>query len=202
MKIICIGRNYAKHAKEMKNELPSEPVFFLKPETSVLKDSVFFYPDFSKNIHYECEIIVKISRMGKHIKEKFAHKYYDQIGLGIDFTARDIQKEAKEAGLPWEKAKAFDQSAAISSQFINKTELNLADLRFQLDLNGKTVQSGSSADMIFNIDHLISYVSSFITLKTGDLLFSGTPEGIGAVKAGDQLIGRIGDKIMFEIKIK
>lgn len=202
MKIICIGRNYAKHAKEMKSEIPTEPVFFLKPDTAVLKDDTFYYPDFSSDIHYECEVVVKISRMGKHISEEFAHKYYEKIGLGIDFTARDLQKKCKEKGLPWEIAKGFDQSAVVSKEFIDKSELNLEELHFSLHRNNECVQNGSSTDMVFSIDQVIAYLSKFITLKVGDLIFTGTPEGVGPIQKGDRLLGKLEDKTLFDIHIK
>jgi len=202
MKIICIGRNYAKHAKEMQSEVPTEPVFFLKPDTAILKDQTFFYPDFSEDIHYECELVVKISRMGKHIAEEFAHKYYEKIGLGIDFTARDLQKQCKEKGLPWEIAKGFDQSAVVSKEFIDKSELNLQELNFSLLQNEEEVQNGTSSDMIFSIDQLISYLSKFITLKVGDLIFTGTPEGVGPVTQGDELVGKLENQELFRIRIK
>lgn len=203
MKIICIGRNYAEHAKEMKSQLPSEPIFFLKPDTSYLKPgNPFFIPSFSNNIHYECEIVVKICKVGKNISEKFAPKYYNEIGLGLDFTARDLQEKCKEKGLPWEIAKAFEGSSPISKRFIDKSSLDLNNLSFSLLQNNKTVQQGNTKDMIFNIDKIISYVSKFMTLKTGDLIYTGTPAGVGKVNIGDCLIGYIGEKQMFEVRIK
>lgn len=203
MKIICIGRNYAEHAKEMKSQLPSEPIFFLKPDTSYLKPgNPFFIPSFSNNIHYECEIVVKICKVGKNISEKFAPKYYNEIGLGLDFTARDLQEKCKEKGLPWEIAKAFEGSSPISKRFIDKSSLDLINLSFSLLQNNKTVQQGNTKDMIFNIDKIISYVSKFMTLKTGDLIYTGTPAGVGKVNIGDCLIGYIGEKQMFEVRIK
>ncbi len=202
MKIICIGRNYADHAKEMKSELPKEPIFFLKPDTALNKDNKFYLPDFTSNLHHEIELVVKISKVGKHISEEFAHKYYNEIGLGIDFTARDVQAECKNKGLPWEKAKAFDNSALISKQFIDKSDLNLDDVSFNLNINKKTVQAGSSKDMIFSIDQLIAYVSQYITLKVGDLIYTGTPEGVGPVKTNDQLTGYLQGKEMFSLHIK
>ena len=203
MKIICIGRNYADHAKEMKAEIPSAPLFFMKPDTALLKSgNPFYFPDFTNEIHYECEVVVKISKPGKHISEKFAHKYYDEIGLGIDFTARDLQQACKEKGLPWEIAKAFDSSAVISNEFISKTDLNLEELKFELEKNGEVVQNGNTRDFIFTIDQIISYVSQFVTLKTGDLIFTGTPAGVGPIVIGDELRGKIGDKLLFEVSIK
>lgn len=203
MKIICIGRNYADHAKELKNEIPAEPVFFLKPDTALLKDNEPFYlPEFTTDLHYECEVVVKIAKVGKNIQEKFVHKYYEQISLGIDFTARDLQSKCKEKGLPWEMAKAFDNSAPLSSVFIDKKNVNLNDLKFHLDINGTTVQKGTTNDWIFHIDQVIAYVSRFMTLKTGDLIFTGTPAGVGPVAIGDRLEGYIGDQKMFDFEIR
>lgn len=203
MKIICIGRNYADHAKELKNEVPKEPVFFLKPDSALLqKSKIFFYPEFSKDLHYEVEVVIKINKVGKHIEEKFAHKYYDEIGLGIDFTARDIQKQCKEKGLPWEKAKAFDQSAVLSRNFIPKNDLDISNLNFSLKKNKELVQKGTTKDMLFSMDQIISYISQFITLKKGDLIYTGTPAGVGPVYLNDELEGFIQDKKMFEVKVK
>ena len=202
MKIICIGRNYADHAKEMNSELPTEPVFFFKPDLAILRGHKFYIPDFTKEVHYEVELVVKINRVGKHIDKKFAHKYYDQIGLGIDFTARDIQKECKAKGLPWEKAKAFENSAVLSKSFIPKSELDLGNTEFSLTLNDNKVQSGHTSDMIFNVDDIIAYISKFVTLKIGDLIYTGTPAGVGPVVIGDKLKGFIKDKEMFAIEIK
>lgn len=203
MKIICIGRNYREHAKELKNEIPKEPVFFMKPETAVLKNGAPFYlPDFSSEIHHELELVILISKNGKNIAEKFASTYYDKIGLGIDFTARDLQQACKEKGLPWEKAKAFDNSAPLGD-FISKSELqNLNDLSFQLHINGELRQEGNSRDMLFHFDQIIAYVSQFITLKTGDLLFTGTPAGVGPVKIGDQLEGTLNGKKLLSFLVK
>ncbi|MCH2225652.1 MAG: fumarylacetoacetate hydrolase family protein [Crocinitomicaceae bacterium] len=203
MKIICIGRNYADHAKEMSSPIPEEPMFFMKPDTSILRPGTpFFYPDFSSDIHYECEIVLKINRVGKKISTRFAHKYYDEIGLGIDFTARDLQKKCKEKGHPWEIAKSFESSAPISRDFISKSELDLNNLSFSLKQNETTVQQGNTADMIFNFDTLVSYVSQFMTLKKGDLIYTGTPAGVGPIAIGDILYGYIGDREMFKIRIK
>lgn len=204
MKIICIGRNFADHAKELNNEQPSEPVVFLKPDTSLLRNNdPFFIPDFSNDVHHEVEIVVKINRVGKNIQPKFAHKYYDEIGLGIDFTARDLQFALKDKGLPWEKAKAFDSSAAISKKFIKKEELgDLQNLTFSLNKNNEQVQLGNTNQMIFNIEELICYVSKFFTLKIGDLIYTGTPSGVSKVDINDELTGFIGDKKMFEFKVK
>lgn len=203
MKIICIGRNYADHAVEMKSELPTSPIFFLKPDTSYLKPgNPFFYPSFTNDLHYECEVVVKLCKVGKNISEKFAHTYYNEIGLGIDFTARDLQDKCKEKGLPWEIAKSFEHSAPISKEFISKEELNLTQLAFRLEKNGEIVQEGSTKDMIFSIDKIIAYVSQFMTLKTGDLIYTGTPKGVGPIAIGDVLTGFIEDRKMFDVKIK
>jgi 2-keto-4-pentenoate hydratase/2-oxohepta-3-ene-1,7-dioic acid hydratase in catechol pathway len=203
MKIICIGRNYAEHAKELGNATPTEPVFFLKPDTAISpKGHPFFIPDFTDNVHYEVEVVIRINRLGKHIEERFAHKYYSEIGLGIDFTARDVQEEVKAKGLPWEKAKGFDGSAVISRQFISKDDLNLSDLNFSLTKNGETVQSGNTKDMLFNFDSIIAYISQFYTLKIGDLIYTGTPSGVGPVKSGDILEGFIEDEKMFRVNVK
>jgi len=189
MKIICIGRNYAKHAEELNNPIPEEPVVFLKPETALLlKKHPFFIPEHSNEVHHEVELVVKINRLGKHIEPRFAHKYYSEIGLGIDFTARDVQARCKEKGLPWEKAKAFDGSAAVSRFFpIDTLGGNVQDLHFHLDINGSTVQKGHTANMLFKVDELISHVSKYFTLKTGDLIFTGTPAGVGKVERDDLL---------------
>ncbi len=203
MKIICIGRNYANHAKEMNSPIPDVPMFFMKPDTALLpKKNPFFYPSFTNDLHYECEIVVRINKLGKNIAEKFAHEYYDEIGLGIDFTARDLQQKCKENGHPWEIAKAFEHSAPMSDKFLNKNNLSMENLNFFLYKNGELVQHGNTKDMIFNIDKLIAYISQFITLKIGDLLFTGTPEGVGPVQIGDILKGKIEDTDMFTLKIK
>ena len=203
MKIICIGRNFVDHAKELKNEIPKEPLFFLKPDSSILpKRNPFYIPNFSNNIHYEVELVVKICKLGKNIGLKFAPDYYKEIGLVIDFTARDIQDKCKAKGHPWEIAKSFDQSAVISNQFINKQDLSLNELNFSLTKNDEIVQKGTTSDMIFSIDQIICYVSKFMTLKIGDLIFTGTPKGVGKVNIGDTLIGKIEDKEMFKTKIK
>jgi len=204
MKIICVGRNYADHAKELKNEIPREPVLFLKPETAILpKNHPFIYPGHTSDLHYELELVIKIKKLGKHIDAKFAHKYYDQIGIGIDFTARDIQKECKEKGLPWEKAKAFDHSAVLSKKLLKVSNLpNPSNIQFELLKNGETVQKGSSGDMIFNFSQLISYISRYFTLKIGDLIFTGTPAGVGSVQKGDKLQGFLEGENLLEINIK
>jgi acylpyruvate hydrolase len=201
MKIICIGRNYAEHAKEMKAELPAEPLFFMKPDTALFKESDFYIPDFTTNLEYEVELVLKISKAGKHIEEQFAHKYYDEVGLGIDFTARDIQEKCKQKGHPWEKAKAFDNSAPIG-KFIKKDGLNLKDIKFELKINGETRQSGNSKDMIFSFDKMISHVSKFVSLKVGDLIYTGTPEGVGPVKVGDKLDGFLNGESFLKLNIK
>lgn len=202
MKIFCIGRNYSEHAKEMNAEVPQNPLFFMKPDTSVLKGNDFYFPNFTKNLHYECELVVRISRVGKNIQEEFAHKYYTEIGLGIDFTARDLQSECKKNGWPWELAKSWENSAPVGHTWINKSELNLENISFELDLNGKTVQKGNSTDMIFKIDRLIAHLSQYNTLKVGDLIFTGTPGGVGPVQIGDTLVGRLEGKEMFALNIK
>lgn len=203
MKIICIGRNYAEHAKELNNAIPTEPVFFMKPDTALLKDGEpFYFPEFTKDLHHEIEIVLKINKVGKHIEEQFANKYYDEIGLGIDFTARDLQNIAKEKGMPWEKAKAFDGSAPIG-KFISKTELgNLTDISFELKIDGKSRQVGNTKDLLFSFDKIISYVSKFVTLKVGDLIFTGTPEGVRAVHIGDKLQGYINGDLFLEFEVK
>ncbi len=203
MKIICIGRNYSDHAKELKNEIPVNPVFFLKPDSALLRNNnPFFIPDFSNEIHYEVELILKIKLLGKSIQARFAHRYFDEIGIGIDFTARDLQQKCKEKGLPWEIAKAFDNSAAIG-KFVQKSTLpDLNNIHFRLDINGKTVQNGLSADMLFNFDKIIAYVSKFMTFKTGDLIYTGTPAGVGAVKIGDHLQAYIEGQLLLDFYIK
>ena len=203
MKIICIGRNYANHIAELQNEKPTEPVVFLKPDSAILlKQHPFVIPEFSDDVHHEIEIIVKINKVGKYIEPKFAHKYYDEISVGIDFTARDLQGELKAKGLPWEKAKAFDGSAVIG-EFLPKNQFSsLENITFELTNNNKTVQMGNSSFMLWKIDELISYVSQFFTLKIGDIIFTGTPEGVAAVKPDDVLEGFLEGKQMFKIQIK
>ena len=200
MKIICIGRNYAEHAKEMKSEVPTEPVFFMKPDTALLKEDDFYIPDFTKDLHHEIELVLKISKAGKHIAEEFAGNYYDEIGLGIDFTARDLQAKAKEKGLPWEKAKAFDNSAPIG-KFVKKESLK-GDIKFELKVNEVSKQLGNSKDLIFSFNKVIAYVSQFVTLKTGDLIYTGTPEGVGPVKQGDKLEGFVNGESFLKLNIK
>ncbi len=203
MKIICIGRNYIDHAKELKNPVPKKPVFFMKPETALLtKNRPFYYPPFSNEIHYEAELVYKITRNGKHIRKEFADSYYEEVGLGIDFTARDLQRECKEKGLPWEISKAFTDSAPISELFPVSKLKDKDNIHFRLEKNGEIVQEGVSSDMIFNMEEIISYVSQFIMLRMGDLVFTGTPAGVGPVKIGDRLIGFIEDRKMFNFEVK
>jgi acylpyruvate hydrolase len=203
MKIICIGRNYADHAKELNNPLPVKPVFFLKPDSAlVYGNKPFFYPDFSSNIHHEVEFVIKINRLGRSIDKKFAYRYYDEIGVGIDFTARDLQDECKKNGLPWEISKAFDNSAPLGNFVLLKDIPDPSNMSLRLDINGKTVQQGSSADLIFSFDEIISYVSNFITLKIGDLIFTGTPAGVGPVKKSDRLQAFINDKMLLDFYVR
>ena len=205
MKIICIGRNYADHAAELGNDVPSEPLFFLKPDSAILPQRHAFYiPYWTDCVHYEVELIVKINRLGKTIEQKYANRYYAEVGLGIDFTARDVQNALKSEGHPWEKSKAFDNSAIVSESFIALSVLggDVQDLNFKLFINDKLVQSTSSSLMLHSVDELIVYVSKFMTIKTGDLLFTGTPSGVGAVVSGDVLTGLLEDKQMFSVKIK
>lgn len=202
MKIICIGRNYAKHIEELDNERPEHPVVFLKPDSAILpRKNPFFIPPFSDDVHYEVEVLVKINKVGKYIDPSFAHKYYDEVGLGIDFTARDVQAQCKEKGLPWEKAKAFDGSAVVGA-FYPKEDFDLQQLPFQLLQNDTVVQDGNTNAMLWNIDELIAYVSQYFTLKKGDLIFTGTPAGVGKVSRNDVLVGRLADKEAFHIKVK
>ena len=204
MKIICIGRNYAKHAEELNNPIPEEPVVFLKPDTAVLlKKHPFFIPEHSNNVHHEIELVVKINRLGKHIETRFAHKYYNEIALGIDFTARDVQDDCKKKGLPWEKAKAFDGSAAVSNFFsLESLKKEINNIDFYLDINGKKVQEGSTKQMLFSVDQLISHVSKYFTLKTGDLIFTGTPAGVGPVQREDLLELYLEGKRIFYFNVK
>ncbi len=203
MKIICIGRNYAKHIEELKNERPDEPVVFIKPDSAILlKQHPFVIPEFSDDIHHEIEIVVRINKVGKYIDAKFAHKYYDEISVGIDFTARDLQQKLKEKGLPWEKAKAFDGSAVIGDFMSKKIFSSQESLNFELTNNGKTVQKGNSSLMLWNIDELVAYVSQFFTLKIGDIIFTGTPEGVAAVKPNDVLEGFLENNKLFRIQVK
>jgi len=203
MKIICIGRNYTKHIEELQNERPDEPVVFMKPDSAVLlRQHPFVIPEFSEDIHHELEIIVKINKVGKYIDAKFAHKYYDEIGVGIDFTARDLQQKLKDKGLPWEKAKAFDGSAVIGD-FMQKSVFNsLENLTFELKNNGVSVQKGNTSFMLWKIDELIAYVSQYFTLKIGDIIFTGTPEGVAAVHPDDTLEGFLEGNKLFRIQVK
>ena len=203
MKIICVGRNYADHAKELKNDLPKEPVIFMKPKGALLLPTKpLYYPEFTDDLQYECELVVKICKNGKYIQEKYAPKYYNEVTLGIDFTARDIQREQQKKGLPWEIAKAFDGSAATGTFLPITDDMNVGDLHFQLKLNDNLVQDGHTRDMIFSIDHVIAYVSKFFTLNIGDLLFTGTPAGVGPVNAGDKLDGYLSGEQILEVEIK
>ena len=202
MKIICIGRNYAKHIEELQNEKPKEPVIFMKPDSAVLlKNNPFIIPPFSEDVHYEVEVLIKINRIGKYIDKKFAYKYYNEIGLGIDFTARDLQSKLKAKGLPWEKAKAFDGSAVIGN-FYPKTDFELDDLNFKLFKNDELVQDGNTKNMLWKIDEIIEYISQFFTLKIGDIIFTGTPAGVGRVESGDVLLGELNGKGAFKINIR
>ena len=203
MKIICIGRNYLKHIKELDNDVPLKPLFFLKPETAIQpKGHPFFIPDFSNEIHYEVELVIKIKKTGKHIEKQFAHKYFEEIGLGIDFTARDIQENCKEKGLPWEIAKGFDGSAQISNKFIKKDSFLNKNISFCLKKNNEIVQIGNSKEMIFSFEEIISYVSKFFTLKIGDLIYTGTPSGVGKVEKGDILNGFIEKEKILNVIVK
>ncbi len=202
MKILCVGRNYALHAKELGNEVPSQPVIFLKPETAILKsDSTFYLPPFSNDIHHELEIIVRINKVGKSIQPQFAHRYYDKVSLGIDFTARDLQQELKQKGLPWEISKGFDHSAVIG-EWQDIGNVNLSDLDFYLNKNTQLVQKGNSKEMLFHIDTIISYISQFYTLKSGDIIFTGTPAGVGPVVSGDLLEAYMNNTRVLSVHIK
>ena len=203
MKIICVGRNYAEHAKELKNELPKEPVLFLKPETAIIhKNMPFFIPDFSNDVHHELELVVKINKLGKHINAQFAHKYYNEITVGIDFTARDVQTECKAKGLPWEKAKAFDGSALVG-KFVKKDKLkDINSISIEMHKNDVIVQKGNTKDMLFNIDKLIEYISKFFTLKIGDLIFTGTPAGVSKVIKDDTLKLFLENEQLAQVNVK
>lgn len=203
MKILAVGRNYVNHAKELGNDIPTEPVIFLMPETALIqRNQPFFYPDFSNEVHHEVELVIKINRLGKNISEKFANRYYDEIGIGIDFTARDLQRSASASGLPWAISKGFDGSAPIG-QFVNKSELgDLKNIDFSLEKNGQVVQQGNSGDMLFSFDAIIAYVSRFFTLKIGDLIYTGTPMGVGPVQIGDNLVAKIGDRELLNFYVR
>lgn len=203
MKIICVGRNYVDHAKELKNEVPTEPVIFLKPETAILpKRNPFFIPDFTNEVHYEAELVIRINKIGKNIQEKFAHKYYDEVTVGLDFTARDLQQKLKEKGLPWEKAKAFDGSAAVG-KFIPLDKIqDFENLEFTLHKNGELAQKGNPQQMIFSIHKLIAYVSQYFTLKIGDLIYTGTPAGVGKVEKDDQLELKLNEQTVLKLNVK
>src|SRR5210317_1512923 len=203
MKIICIGRNYQDHISELSNQRPKDPVVFIKPDSAVLpKEQDFYIPDFSSDIHYEVEVLVKIKKVGKHISPEFAHLYFDEVGLGIDFTARDLQEELKLKGLPWEKCKGFDGSAVIGEWKFVKDFPQLNSLNFSLEKNGKMVQQANTKDMLWSIEQLVSYVSTFFTLKKGDIIFTGTPAGVGTISAGDSLEGFLEGQSMFKIGVK
>lgn len=205
MKIICIGRNYKQHAEELGNAVPSEPLYFMKPDSAVLtRKHAFYLPDWTDDVHYEVEVVIKIRKLGKGIQKKFAHRYYATVGLGIDFTARDVQSELKSKGHPWEKAKGFDGSAVVSHEFMKLMDLggDVQNLNFELKKNGEVVQTGNTRDMIFPVDDLIVYLSNYMTLKTGDLIFTGTPAGVGAVKKGDLLTGTLEGNHMFDVRVR
>ena len=204
MKIICIGRNFVAHAHELNNEIPDEPVFFMKPDSSLLRNNDPFYiPEWTNDVHHEIELVLKINRIGKNIEKRFAHRYFDEIGLGIDFTARDIQNKLKEKGLPWEKAKAFDQAAVIGTEFFDKTKFSEPkNISFSLKINNVIVQNGNSNLMIFSFEDIISHVSKYVTLKIGDLIYTGTPAGVGPVKIGDHLEGFLEEKKLLDFFVK
>ena len=202
MKIICVGRNYVEHIEELQNEFPTSPVIFSKPDSAILRNNeAFYYPTFSNSIHHEVEVVLKISKLGKNIQEKFAHKYYDEIALGIDFTARDLQSELKAKGLPWDLAKGFNGSAPIS-EFVPKANYNLNNLNFHLDVNSESRQIGNTGKMIYSFDYIISFISQYFTLKIGDLVYTGTPAGVAEVKVGDNLKGYLEKYLMFDFNIK
>ncbi len=203
MKIICIGRNYVDHIKELNNERPTDPVVFIKPDSSVLpKEQDFYIPEFTKDVHYEVEVLVKIKKVGKHIEEKFAHKYYDEVGLGIDFTARDVQSALKEKGLPWEKAKGFDGAAVVGNWLPKSNFKDLNNLNFSLTKNGEVVQKGNTGLMLWKIDEIIAYVSKYFMLKKGDIIFTGTPAGVGKIDTNDYLSGALENEELFTVKIR
>ncbi len=202
MKIICIGQNYKKHIEELNSEFPNEPVFFMKPESSILRNKDFFLPDFSNNIHHEIEVVLHINRLGRHIQSKFAHRYYNAIGIGLDLTARDLQENCRSKGLPWEICKSFDGSA-VMSEFVKIEDIeDTNSIDFNLAINGEIVQVGNTSDMVFNFGQIIEYVSKFVTLKIGDYIFTGTPAGVGKLNIGDKLIGSMNGKELINMKIK
>ncbi|WP_341224993.1 fumarylacetoacetate hydrolase family protein [uncultured Arcticibacterium sp.] len=202
MKIICVGRNYVDHIEELKNDFPTAPVIFSKPDSAILrKNDAFYYPTFSNSIHHEVEVVLKVCKLGKNIQEKFAHKYYEEIALGIDFTARDVQSELKSKGLPWDLAKGFNGSAPIS-KFVSKENYDMNNLNFNLEVNGDNRQIGNTSKMIYSFDYIISFISQYFTLKIGDLIFTGTPAGVAEVKVGDNLKGYMEDKLMFDFDVK
>ena len=202
MKFLCIGRNYVEHAKELGNEVPEEPVIFMKPKSALLQQNMpFYYPDFTNELHYECEVVLRISKNGKYISEENAHQYYDAISVGIDFTARDVQSELKKKGLPWEKAKAWDNSAVLGSWNTVAPDLARKNILFSMKKNGEVVQSGNTRDMIHGFDQIIAHVSNYFSLNIGDVIFTGTPKGVGECSVGDELEGFLGDQSMFKIKV-
>lgn len=202
MKFLCIGRNYVEHAKELGNEVPEEPVIFMKPKSALLQQNMpFYYPDFTNELHYECEVVLRISKNGKYISEENAHQYYDAISVGIDFTARDVQSELKKKGLPWEKAKAWDNSAVLGSWNTVAPDLDRKNIVFSMKKNGEVVQSGNTRDMIHGFDQIIAHVSNYFSLNIGDVIFTGTPKGVGECSVGDELEGFLGDQSMFKIKV-
>jgi 2-keto-4-pentenoate hydratase/2-oxohepta-3-ene-1,7-dioic acid hydratase in catechol pathway len=202
MKFLCIGRNYVEHAKELGNEVPEEPVIFMKPKSALLQNNMpFYYPAFTNELHYECEVVLRISKNGKHISEENAHQYYDAISVGIDFTARDVQSELKKKGLPWEKAKAWDNSAVLGKWNTIAADLDRKNILFSMKKNGELVQSGNTRDMIHSFDQIIAHVSNFFSLNIGDVIFTGTPKGVGECSVGDELEGFLGDESMFKIKV-
>lgn len=202
MKFLCIGRNYVEHAKELGNEVPEEPVIFMKPKSALLQQNMpFYYPAFTNELHYECEVVLRISKNGKYISEENAHQYYDAISVGIDFTARDVQSELKKKGLPWEKAKAWDNSAVLGSWSTVTPELDRKNIVFSMKRNGEVVQSGNTRDMIHGFDQIIAHVSNYFSLNIGDVIFTGTPKGVGECSVGDELEGFLGDQSMFKIKV-
>ncbi len=203
MKILCIGRNYAEHAKEMKAETPTEPVFFMKPDTALLQNnSPFYYPKFSSDVHHEVEVVLRVCKNGKNIQKQFASKYYDEVTVGIDFTARDLQAACKAKGLPWEKAKGFDSSGVVGTMKSKEDYKDMSNLSFKLDINGKTVQEGNTKDVLFSFDTIIEYVSQFVTLRIGDLIYTGTPVGVGAVKVGDRLEAYLENEKLLDFEVK